>query len=115
MCRIQRNKVPSRWRSHEKVLLIISSTLALLGPSVFVHSEEKSFLISFIMEASINGKIFVVRNHSEVMSCFKEFQAWMESYTNVLLESVHSDNAREYQALGNYLKTERIRKSFSTT
>ena len=72
------------------------------------------YIIVFMVEASRYAKVYVVKKRNEVFSCFKEFQAWIERKTDVLVKRFHSDNAKEYEALRPYLKEEGIEQSFST-
>ena len=55
-----------------------------------------------------------MKRRREIINCFKEFKGWLERYTDVLIKSVHSDNAKEYKTLGKYLKSEGINQSFSS-
>lgn len=72
------------------------------------------YVICFIVELSRMSKVYVVKKRNEVYDCFKEFQAWLERTTDVLVKTVHSDNAKEYVSLGNYLSEEGIVQSFAT-
>lgn len=60
------------------------------------------------------SKVYVVKNKSDLYNLFKELKEWVERKTDILVNCVHSDNVKEYIALGKYLKKEGISQSFST-
>lgn len=86
----------------------------MIGPIKPQSLGGAKYIICFMVEASRLSKVYVVRRKSDLYTCFKEFQAWLERATDVLIKSVHSDNAKEYIRLGDYLKEEGIVQSFST-
>ena len=86
----------------------------IIGPFQPPSIGGSRYIGCFVVEASRYGKVFFLKNRGEITNCFKEFQAWLERNTGDLVKRVHSDNAKEYKAMGKYLKAQGITQSFST-
>ncbi len=56
----------------------------------------------------------MIKNRSEALHKFKEFEAWLDRDTGVLIERVHSDNAKEYDGMNKYLEAQGIVHTYST-
>lgn len=87
----------------------------VIGPVSPRTAGGARYVMTFIVKASRYAKVFFIKNRSEILRCFKEFQAWIELTTDVLVKQVHSDNAKEYKSLDKYLKQEGISQTFSTS
>ena len=86
----------------------------IIGPIGPLSLGDGRFILCFIVEKSRYAKVYILKKRSEVESCYREFQAWLERTTGVLVKRFHSDNAKEYEALGSYFAREGIVQSFST-
>ena len=86
----------------------------IIGPIDPCSLGGARYILCFIVEASRYSKVFVIKSRSQLSQCFKEFKAWLERVTGTQIERFHSDNAKEYVALGKYLKKEGITQTFST-
>lgn len=72
------------------------------------------YLLCFIVGQSRFGKVFVIKKRSEATERFKEFKAWVERQTQMLIKQFHSDGAKEYLKMGDFLVAAGIDQTQST-
>lgn len=86
----------------------------ICGPISTRTKGGKRYFATFTIAKSRYCEVGLLSSRSEVGKHLKEFIAWAERHGSESVKRIHSDNAKEYQALAKELKPEGITWTFSS-
>lgn len=86
----------------------------IIGPISPETPGKSRYILTFIVEKSRFAKVCTLRNRSEVQSCLNHFIAWLERKTSTTVKRFHSDQAKEYVALKDFLNAKGIVQTMSS-
>jgi len=87
----------------------------VVGPMRIKSFGGARFFVTFIDDSTRWCEIYILKNKSEVLECFKTYKSLVEKQTGERIKQFQSDNGREYcnTAFDQFLKKEGIQRRLS--